>query len=50
MNWADLPRAGHQRLNRLQNTNEFMLADAATGTVRTVWSIPTAPGSTSWTN
>jgi dipeptidyl-peptidase-4 len=37
MNWADnSSELAIQRLNRLQNSNEFMLADAATGTVRTV--------------
>ena len=37
MGWAD---AGHvliQRMNRLQNKNEFLLADAATGATRTVF-------------
>jgi dipeptidyl-peptidase 4 len=35
--WAD---AGHvllQHMNRLQNKNEFLLADAATGATRTLW-------------
>ncbi|MFL5461700.1 MAG: S9 family peptidase [Gemmatimonadales bacterium] len=37
MDWAASPReVVLQRLNRLQNTNEVMLADAQTGKVRTV--------------
>lgn len=37
MDWADnSSELAIQRLNRLQNTNEFMLADATTGAIRTV--------------
>jgi dipeptidyl-peptidase-4 len=37
MGWADAGHALIQHMNRLQNRNEFLLADAATGTTRTVF-------------
>ena len=37
MQWADANHVLLQHMNRLQNKNEFLLADAATGTSRTIF-------------
>src|SRR5262245_48454626 len=37
MQWADARTLLVQQLNRLQNTNDHLLADADTGTVRSMW-------------
>ena len=37
MQWADAQALLVQQLNRLQNTERFLLADASTGAVREMW-------------